>query len=205
MNRGANVLLAMALVASPVMVEAQTLCGQYQALIKRSAFRTFGPSAPVATLVAQLHQESACRPNVSSRAGAQGLSQFMPATAADMAKNHPDVCSPANPFSAAWAIQCRDRYMRDLLRQVDGASSEADQWAFALSAYNGGLGWVRRDQAVCRHTHGCDPLVYWNSVENVYDKRRSPANIRENRHYPVRIMCELSPRYLSWGRMIECP
>lgn len=184
---------------------AQTLCSQYQSVIKRSAYRTFGPSAPVATLVAQLHQESACRSDVSSRAGAQGLSQFMPATAEDMARLHPDVCAPANPFSASWAIMCRDRYMRDLLRQVRSASSESDQWAFALSAYNGGMGWVRRDQEVCRYTHGCDPDVYWNSVENVFDRRRSKANIKENRHYPYRIMCELAPRYTSWGRLVECP
>ncbi len=183
---------------------SQTLCGQHHAVIKRSAYRTFGPEAPVATLVAQLHQESSCRADVTSHAGAQGLAQFMPGTATDMARLHPDVCAPANPFSSSWAITCRDRYMRDLLRQVGDSASESDQWAFALSAYNGGMGWVRRDKAICDITPGCNSKKYWDNVENVYDRRRSQANIRENRGYPVRIMCVIAPRYDSWGRYVEC-
>lgn len=204
--------LALVLALAVGNASAQTLCGQYQALIKRSAFRTFGPDAPVATLTAQLHQESACNPNARSRAGAQGLSQFMPATAADMAARHADVCSPAQPFSAQWAITCRDRYMRDLLRQYSGNSAtESDAWAFALSAYNGGAGWVARDKLVCTHSPPltcpvCDASRWWGNVEVSADPRRSAANVRENKHYPRRIICELSPRYeaAGWGRAITC-
>lgn len=190
----------------------QTLCGQYQALIKRSAFRTFGPEAPVSTLAAQLHQESACRPDANSRAGAQGLAQFMPATAADMAARHADVCQPAQPFSAQWAVQCRDRYMRDLLRQYRNSASESDQWAFALSAYNGGGGWVTRDKLVCQTPKYpqtcavCDPSRWWGNVELHFDTRRAPSNVKENKSYPRRIMCQLAPRYelQGWGRAIPC-
>ena len=187
-------------------------CEQYRTIIARSAYKTFGPDAPVADLTAQAHQESGCKPDAKSKAGAQGLTQFMPATAADMAARHPDVCAPAQPFSPVWSIRCRDRYMREQLQRFADAATESDQWAFALSAYNGGAGWVNRDKLVCTKAPPftcpiCDPLRWWDNVELSPDLRRSPANIRENRGYPKRIMCVIAPRYAAagYGRMIGCP
>jgi len=148
-NLRALLILLAALSASSASAQIARACEQYQTLITRSALQTFGPDAPVATLAAQLHLESACREAVSSHVGAQGMAQFMPATAADMARLHPQDCAPAAPFSARWAVACRDRYMRGLLEQYSDAATESDQWAFALSAYNGGAGWVRRDRLAC--------------------------------------------------------
>lgn len=201
--------LVLLLVTRPLWAAASgpTLqaCGQYRALITRSAYRTFGPDAPVSTLVAQLHQESACKPDARSYAGAQGLAQFMPKTAEDMARKYPEECAPANPFSVRWAIGCRDRYMRSLLRAYAN-TEEAEQWAFGLSAYNGGGTWVTRDRDVCRHKDGCDVLKWWGNVELTPDHRRKPAAIKENRGYPFRILCQLTPRYVAegWGRGITC-
>ena len=70
----------------------------------RSAYRIHGPGAPVATLAGQIHQESGWRADARSWVGAQGLAQFMPATAADMARLHPADCAPANPYSPKWAF-----------------------------------------------------------------------------------------------------
>lgn len=207
------VLVVLLFVTGDLMAQTLGACGQYRTLITRSAYRTFGPEAPIATLVAQMHQESACRADAKSWAGAQGLTQFMPATAADMARLHPEVCAPANPFSPRWAIECRDRYMRSLLKLADGAT-ESDDMGMALASYNGGYGWLRRDQAMCRIAPPtlfpcapCDPQRWWGNVELTPDRKRRPSAIKENRDYPKRIMCEIAPRYVAegWGRAVECP
>lgn len=210
-----RILLALlVLFCATAQAQVPTQCEQYRAAITRSAYRTFGPSAPVALLAAQIHQESGCREAARSRVGALGLTQFMPATAADMALRHPDVCAPANPFSADWAIRCRDRYMSDLLRQFRGGDREADDWGMALSAYNGGAGWVNRDQRMCRANvpllfpcEPCNPTRWWGNIELTPDPRRARWAVKENRGYPHRIMCVIAPRYIAqgWGRGVECP
>ncbi|MCQ8811532.1 transglycosylase SLT domain-containing protein, partial [Escherichia coli] len=54
---------------------------QYRDDVIRNARLEWGLSAPVADFAAQLHQESGWRADAISPAGAQGLAQFMPATA----------------------------------------------------------------------------------------------------------------------------
>jgi hypothetical protein len=66
-----------------------------------------------------------------------------------------------------------------------------------LSAYNGGLGWISRDQALASR-QGLDPLVWFGSVERV-NAGRSAANWRENRAYPQHIIYTHQPRYATWG------
>jgi membrane-bound lytic murein transglycosylase MltF len=179
----------------------------HRAEMTRSALRVFGPQAPIAELAAQIHQESAWRADAVSWVGAQGLAQFMPATAADMAKFHPAECAPANPFSARWAFACRDRYMRTLLRMqrplATGASLDAcSEWLFAFRGYNGGAGWILRDRRAALAA-GADPDD-WRAVAPFNAGRRASAH-RENREYPERIV-RLAPRYVAagWGRSLEC-
>lgn len=178
---------------------------QYRAAMTRSAYRIHGPSAPVALLGGQIHQESAWQPQARSWAGAQGLAQFMPGTAADMAARFPADCAPANPFSAEWAFACRDRYMAGLLRQLrsqGGGLTECTRWVFALRAYNGGMGWLLWDRQQAARA-GADPDD-WIQVQphrGAHPRtgaRRSDANHRENTEYPVRIL-RLQARYASWG------
>lgn len=209
-----RLLMLILALALPLGAASQTLqaCNQYRAQITRSAFETFGPGAPVADLVAQLHQESGCRADARSRVGAQGIGQFMPATAQDMAARHA-ACAPANPLSAEWGIRCSHRYMRELLRQFASARTESDQWAFAMSSYNGGAGWARRDQRACMGSdwrtfpcEPCDELAWWDNVERTPDARRAKWAVKENRGYPRRIMCAIAPRYEAegWGRGVGC-
>ena len=84
-----------------------------------------------AVLAAQLMAESNFNPFAVSPAGAQGIAQFMPATAA--------AYGLADPFDAAGAIQTQARLMSDLLRQFGSVE-------LALAAYNAGPGAV----AACR-------------------------------------------------------
>jgi hypothetical protein len=76
-----------------------------------------------ALLAGQLMAESGFDPNAGSPAGAQGIAQFMPSTAA--------VYGLMNPFDPVAAIDAQAHLMSDLLRQF-GAPE------LALAAYNAG-------------------------------------------------------------------
>ena len=78
---------------------------------------------PAALLAAQLMAESNFNPAAVSPAGAQGIAQFMPATAAAYGLD--------DPFDAAAAIEAQARLMSDLLGQFG-------QVSLALAAYNAG-------------------------------------------------------------------
>jgi len=80
-------------------------------------------SISAALLAAQLHQESGFNPAAVSGAGAQGIAQFMPATA--------HAYGLRNPFDPDAAIDAQAHLMRDLLRRFGSVP-------LALAAYNAG-------------------------------------------------------------------
>lgn len=84
---------------------------------------------PKNLLARQLWQESRYNPNaVNSNSGAQGIAQFMPATAQALG---------INPFDPLQAIPAAASYMKTLYQQTGS-------WAGALAAYNWGIGNVQR-------------------------------------------------------------
>jgi soluble lytic murein transglycosylase-like protein len=167
----------------------------------QSAWRVFGPNAPVAVLAGQIHQESAWKIDAVSWAGAQGFAQFMPATSRDMETRYPNDCAPANPFNAQWAFRCRDRYLHSLIKASRNEhTGECSDWAFGLKAYNGGLGWVRKDRA--RAASMGDNPNDWRIV-NLYNAGRRESAHRENREYPERIFRH-ADNYVVWGRSLSC-
>jgi hypothetical protein len=93
--------------------------------ILRAAAQRWNVSAKL--LAAQLYAESGFNPFAVSRAGAQGIAQFMPATARAFGLE--------NPFDPEQAINAQARFMRDLLRQFGSVP-------LALAAYNAGPGAV---------------------------------------------------------------
>jgi hypothetical protein len=96
----------------------------YRGVIARSAQRW---NVGAALLAAQLYVESGFDPNARSPAGAQGIAQFMPATAA--------AYGLTDPFDAPAAINAQGHLMRDLLRRFGSVP-------LALAAYNAGSGAV---------------------------------------------------------------
>jgi len=80
-----------------------------------------------ALLAAQLMAESNFNPNASSPAGAQGIAQFMPATAAAYGLR--------DPFDPVAAIDAQGRLMAELLARFGSVE-------LALAAYNAGPGAV---------------------------------------------------------------
>ncbi|MGN6216927.1 MAG: lytic transglycosylase domain-containing protein [Solirubrobacterales bacterium] len=93
---------------------------QYREPILRSAARW---GVPPALMAGQLMAESGFDPNVGSPAGAQGIAQFMPSTAAAYGLE--------DPYDPVAAIDAEARLMSDLLRQFGSPE-------LALAAYNAG-------------------------------------------------------------------
>ena len=174
-----------------------TQAQQHRDLLIREARMVWGLDAPVATFAAQIHQESRWNERAVSPAGAQGLAQFMPRTARWLPEVAPETGKPL-PFSPSWSIRAMVTYDRWLWKRIRTANSDCDRWAMTLSSYNGGLGWLQRDQSLAA-SQGLDPRV-WSHVA-IVNSGRSPANFRENRSYPTRILHTLTPMYRAagWG------
>ena len=73
---------------------------------------------------AQINQESGFKPNARSSAGAQGIAQFIPATAVRFGL--------ANPFDPIASFDAYGRYMQFLLGKFNG------RYDIALAGYNSG-------------------------------------------------------------------
>jgi soluble lytic murein transglycosylase-like protein len=97
----------------------------YEPMIEQAAAR-YGINPSV--LYGLIEQESGFDPSASSSAGAQGLTQLMPSTAASLG-----VTEPLDP---AQSIEGGARYLSQLLHQFAGNTTDA------LAAYNAGPGAV---------------------------------------------------------------
>lgn len=107
-----------------------TMANDYVSMARQAAIDAgISPDA----FVRQIQQESGFNPNAGSPAGAEGIAQFMPATAASMG---------VNPYDPSSALPGAARLMASLAAQFGGDYSKA------LAAYNAGAGAV--DSAVAQ-------------------------------------------------------
>lgn len=192
------VVALVALLASvPAFGQIPDDAHRYRYQLTRQARLVWGLGAPIATFAAQIHQESAWRADARSHVGASGLAQFMPKTATWIAGEYPDELAGAQPLNPAWAIRAMVRYMRWLWDRTIGLN-DCEHMAFALSAYNGGLGNLNKEIASAER-RGFSTLRWFGHVE-VANERADWA-WRENRGYPLRILTVLEPRYhaAGWG------
>lgn len=98
---------------------------QYQGLFQKAAAQ-YG--VPYDMLIAQGNQESGFNPDARSSAGAEGIMQFMPGTAAS---------NDVNPWDPQSAIDGAAKLMSEYYKQFGS-------WALALAAYNAGPGAVEQ-------------------------------------------------------------
>ncbi len=163
-------------------------------LIQQSRM-VWGLSAPTATFAAQIQQESGWRNGLTSRTGAQGLTQFMPGTARWIATIDPELVA-VHPLNPRWALRALVVYDYWLYNRVAG-SNPCEHMAFALSAYNGGLGWVNK-----RKARSNQPGVCFGATCEI-NPGITASNQRENRDYPRRILLHYEPAYAAqsvrWG------
>ena len=81
------------------------------------------------------------------------------------------------------------------------STSELDRYAFALAAYNGGIGGVQSDQRICRNTKGCDDKLWFDNVEHTSLKAKTKLKgygqsfFFINREYPVNILMKRRQKY----------
>lgn len=121
---------------------------------------------PVNLFLAQIQLESNWDPNAVSAAGAQGIAQFMPETAAGWG---------IDPFNPEQALDASAHYMKNLYEMFG-------DWNYALAGYNGGPYSIRRDQ----------PLPPWaNEYVNLVYQRMSGSYIAK-----ASITTEQSVRHL---------
>jgi cell wall-associated NlpC family hydrolase len=102
------------------------------------------PDIPASLIAAQIDTESGWRPDVTSRAGAMGLAQFLPATWAGIGRDD-DGNGAASAFDPGDAIMAQGRYMCALVDQAtaaitDGRLPGQDPLTLALAGYNAGFG-----------------------------------------------------------------
>lgn len=163
--------------------------------IRRELRRSFGDEAKVALFGGKIHAESRWRQDAVSPVGARGLPQFMPSTAEWAGESFAADLGNPDAFDPHWAIPAAIRYDAWHYRRLEGPPCHKE--AKMESAYNGGLGWVYRDEKICAGQAGCNPDLWFGHVENW--SARSAAAFKENRRYVVLILSEYESLYLSAG------
>ncbi len=171
----------------------------HQRELTRHARAVWGLNAPVAMFAGQIHQESRWHSNAQSTVGAEGIAQFMPGTATWISGAYK--LGEPQPYNVGWALRALVTYDHHLWQRVN-ASGPCDRAAMTLSAYNGGLGWVYRDQDLAAK-NGHDRRRWFGSVE-LFNAGRSADNFAQNRDYPQVILTRWQPLYTLWGGEISC-
>lgn len=77
-----------------------------------------------------------------------------------------------------------------------------DRLAFAVAAYNGGVGGIMADRRVCRATAGCDPVQWFGHVERTSLKNKVAVKgygqsfFQINRDYVVNVLIKRRQKYV---------
>lgn len=183
----------------PATVRVAPASALYRHRVEQATARAWGIHGSPARLAAQLHQESGFRADARSPVGAQGIAQFMPATATWIATVFPKELAAFDPWNAQQAILAAALYDRWLLDRVavygSGRMSECSRWAFTFRAYNGGEKYLNRERSLA-NAAGADPND-WHEVAKF--RSRADWAHRENIGYPRRILLVLEPAYIAAG------
>jgi membrane-bound lytic murein transglycosylase F len=131
-------------------------------------------------LKAQLVAESSLDANAVSKAGAQGVAQFMPATWDDVraALRFP---AAASPFEPRYAIRGAAWYLRLLRQQWRSPRPEDDRRRLVHASYHAGLGNLVKAQRLA------GGAVTYAAVIDCLDAVTGAPDASETRDYVVRI------------------
>ena len=162
-----------------LLFQTAVLLSAFDAEVERAGL------APYRTLLAaQIQQESAWNCEARSRYAA-GCAQFTMPTWKQYSVEVTPSCEGVPPTDPSCAFRVQSLYMKRLLNSYRTSATQRDQEAFALAAYNGGSGWIRREKRKCKQGSRCSPNRWFDNVEDHCVRRGSAC--RENREYPVRI------------------
>ncbi len=132
-------------VYAPVMSEVRGELSSYDHLFQR-----FAPDANAdwRLLAALSYQESCFDPHARSWAGACGLMQLMPSTAAGLGVSSSSIFDPTTNVAAG------ARLIRQLQSSFSDVSDPNERMNFVLASYNGGIGHVRDAMALTQKYGG---------------------------------------------------
>lgn len=155
-------------VYSPYLNRSSGIISKYDAL-----FQKYAPFArwDWRLMAAQCYQESCFDPQARSWAGARGLMQIMPKTAAHLGLPMEQIHEPEANISAA------ARYLQQLMQTFGDIPNVHERQNFVLAAYNGGAGHVRDAMALARK-HGADTRT-WGSVSRYLALLSNPEYYRD--------------------------
>ncbi len=113
-------------------------------------------------LAAQAYQESQFQPNLRSAAGAIGIMQVLPSTAADSNVNITNLYDPQSNIHAG------TKYMRYIADNyfADAATDKFNRILFCLAAYNAGPNRIAQLRVRTAEA-GLDPNQWFNNVERI--------------------------------------
>jgi len=111
-------------------------------------------------VTAQGYQESRLRQSARSKAGAIGIMQLLPSTAADPNVDIPDISNITNNIHAGikYLDFIRNRYFND------PGMNDVDRTLFALASYNAGPARIA-DLRLKAEKQGYDPNIWFDNVE----------------------------------------
>ncbi len=151
----------------------------------------FGPCGWL-WIKAQIWQESRFDPAAVSPAGAMGLMQLMPGTAAGLGLS--------NPHSPEQSITGGVRYLAEQYRKLAEIRPHGSRLRFALAAYNGGRGYVNVALALARQDAEL-PYGY-----RAWLKAGSPAGLwqiwRASNHFLSHPKCRVRGKRPDWRQII---
>ena len=124
-------------------------------------------------LAAQAYQESELDHSKKSPAGAVGIMQIKPSTAADPNVGIDDVTTPSDNIRAG------ARYLRFLIDRYfsDDEVDELQGWLFALAAYNAGPARIQRLRRQAE-AEGYDPNRWLDNVEVIVARKIGRETVR---------------------------
>ena len=139
-------LLAQAVVHSTTWLSASPATLQARRSSYTALFQRYAPAAgiPWQLMSRQCQQESGFDPGARSWAGACGLMQIMPSTAARFGLSRDDIYDPEKNIATS------ARIMGSLMHEFSDVPNTTERLCFALAAYNSGSGHIRDAMALAR-------------------------------------------------------
>src|SRR5665213_183730 len=145
---------------------------------------------PVPFFIHLLFQESGFKPGVVSPAGAQGIAQFMPETAAEMGVD--------NPFDPLPAIRASARLLRGLVQQFGNLG-------LAAAAYNAGpkriQDWLAKKGKLPQETQGYVRSITGRAAERWTAAQAGSPAVK----IPRRAPCQDAAGLLAWDGPEQIP
>ena len=157
-------LVALLLPASLAAQKQRAGKDAYDDLFRKYSKRYFGPAFDWQYFKAQAMAESGLDPNATSRVGARGVMQLMPATYRIIQKNQPELGEITDPeFNIAAGIM----HSRGLWHEWKGHPDD-ERLRFMFGSYNAGEGPILRAKKAAR-AEKLDETT-WSSIEVVAPK-----------------------------------